>query len=612
MKKIYLILIICAYSLGAKAQYVSGDINVAPQPMMNHDSTICGSTCSVVYMITIANSFFGDTVVIKDQYSGSIINTAVNTSGVTPWNVPLPMPYINPFMPDDQIWGGAAAFIGPTTKVICGPDTVYNITNNFFLPVSNPCSYGSVLGRIYVDNNSDCTFNTGDVTLSSIPVMSNSNLNSPSQSTASSTAYSDGSGNYNMTVQQSWLTDYTVSIPSNYQFIFPSTACSPVNYSFTTLSQTNVDFSLQCTSNVDVQCNAGSSGIVRPNVPFYMYPSVSNTGCDSATGLLKLVLDNRVIYNSGLSSSPLPTVSGDTLIWNFSGLTNLTSGGYWNSFFANIHLTPNGTVNSGDILCFRVLTTVPAADVNPANNDMSFCLPVVNSYDPNFKEVSPKGVGAAGGIDYYNDTALSYTVHFQNTGTALAYTVSVIDTLDSDIITSSLQILGSSHAVSPEWIAAGVVKFNFYNIYLPDSTTNEAASHGAITFKVKRQFPLAPLTEIKNTANIYFDFNPAVVTNTVTNTILAPLGVEQIASSKEIGVYPNPFTNTTTFQIQTNNSNEIYSFEMTDVLGKKVKVINGITEKQFTISRNGIENGVYFYKIYSSKSIVEIGKLVVE
>ncbi|HLC82969.1 MAG TPA: T9SS type A sorting domain-containing protein, partial [Bacteroidia bacterium] len=77
-------------------------------------------------------------------------------------------------------------------------------------------------------------------------------------------------------------------------------------------------------------------------------------------------------------------------------------------------------------------------------------------------------------------------------------------------------------------------------------------------------------------------------------------------------VYPNPFSDNTTFVIQSDKLNEIYSFELTDVLGKKVKSKNGISEKQFEISRNGLENGIYFYKIYTSESVVGIGKVVIK
>ncbi|MCE9540586.1 MAG: T9SS type A sorting domain-containing protein [Bacteroidetes bacterium] len=64
--------------------------------------------------------------------------------------------------------------------------------------------------------------------------------------------------------------------------------------------------------------------------------------------------------------------------------------------------------------------------------------------------------------------------------------------------------------------------------------------------------------------------------------------------------------------IQSDRSNEIYSFEMFDVLGKNVKSLKGISTKEFQISRNGLENGVYFYKINSAENTIAIGKLIVQ
>jgi uncharacterized repeat protein (TIGR01451 family) len=612
MKKFYFTLLVCLSFIGAKAQsYMQGDLNVMPQPMMAHDSNLCHSTCNLMYSIMVSNSFMGDVVEIKDQSSGTILIQDVNASGANPWMVYLPVPIMN-MIPDDQLVGGMANFFGPTVKVISGPDTIMNITNFYSLPVSNPCTYGPVSGRVYIDNNMDCAYNAGDQALSSISLLCLQNWTSPSFSGGSTLmGYSDGTGMYSINVQETWMTDYHVWIPSNLQFIFPATACSGGIFSGTTVPQANADFSLQCSSNIDVQCYASSSGVVRPGVPFYLNPTVNNTGCDSASGQLRLVLDNRVVYNAGMSSVPAPSVNGDTLTWTYSNLSNLTAGGYWNSFFANVHLTPITSVTSGDTLCFRIFTGVLPADVDPMNNDHSFCLPVVNSYDPNFKEVSPAGEGASGFIQASSDTVLTYTIHFQNTGTAPAINISVIDTLDSGLIPSSLQILGSSHMMSPEWISSNAVKFNFYNINLADSTSNEAASHGSVTFRIKRDPNLAFGTQIMNTGHIYFDFNPAIVTNTTLNTIQSPAGIEESSSNSTVSVFPNPFTDNTTFVIAPDNANGIYNFVLTDVLGKSVKTIT-TSEKQFSLSRNGLNNGMYFYAITSSKGIVGKGKVIIK
>jgi len=612
MKKVFLMLVFaCFASARMSAQFYSqGDISLSFVPMVNHDSTICSTQGQLFYQITVQNSFIGDTVKVKDM-SGYLVYQDVNTTGMNPWNVFAPVMIAGGVIADNNISGGMANFGGPSTKVICGPDTIYNINNYYSGPVTNPCHYGNVSGMVYVDQNGDCIFNGSDAPLNAVLVGSNVALSSPSMSSTWGLAGTDMSGNYNMQLQESWMTSYSVAIPSQYQFIFPLASCTPVSYTYTTLPQANVDFALQCTSNMDVQCAAYSSGAVRPLLPFTLSPYVSNTGCSMASGVIKLLLDPDVVYNASLSSNPATSVVGDTLMWNYSNLTNLSAGMYWNSFFAGVHLTPTAAVNIGDVLCFEVLADAPAGDVDPVNNSYSFCLSVVNSYDPNMKEVSPKGVGTAGNI-LPSTPDLTYTIHFQNTGNAAAINVSVIDTLDANVDAGSLEILGATHAMSPLWLAPNVVKFTFYSIMLPDSTTNEPLSHGAVSFKVNLN-PALPLgTEIKNTGYIYFDSNPAIVTNTTLNTIAVTTGISEQTQSASVTVYPNPFTDNTTFVISDDLQNGTYTFEITDVLGKKVNEIKNISDKQFSISRNDLQNGIYFYKIYSTEKIIGAGKLIIK
>ena len=54
---------------------------------------------------------------------------------------------------------------------------------------------------------------------------------------------------------------------------------------------------------------------------------------------------------------------------------------------------------------------------------------------------------------------------------------------------------------------------------MPDSNSNEAASHGFIKFRINQQPGNAAGTQIKNSASIYFDYNAPVATNEVLNTI---------------------------------------------------------------------------------------------
>ncbi|GBL34638.1 hypothetical protein EMGBS15_02330 [Filimonas sp.] len=519
--------------------------------------------------------------------------SSINTTGANPWSVTLNPVSIPPVVPDYMISSGFAVFGGTPMKFINGSDTIFNVFSFFQLPVPNPCTYGNVSGKVYIDNNSDCAFNTGDVALQSIPVTAAVNFSSGSNS---QNAYTTSNGNYSMQIQQSWMTNYNVSIPTNYQFIFPSTFCSPTSYSFTTLPQTNADFSLQCSSQIDVQSAVSGPGFVRPAIAFMLHPYVSNTGCDTASGELTLVKDANTVYNASLSANPATYVNGDTLKWNFTNLTNLSNGAYWNSFMAGVHLTPNTTVNIGDTLCFTVLSTVLTNDVNPANNQYSICIPVVNSYDPNMKEVAPKGTGVAGNIPLTTDH-LDYTIHFQNVGTAPAINVSVIDTLDSDVDPASFRILGTSHAMSPQWLTSNVVKFNFNNIMLPDSANQPALSQGQVRFSVKLKSGLTVGTQIKNKAQIYFDTNPAIVTNTTLNTLAVPSGVSLVQDQRTIQLYPNPAEDELMISLSA-LSKETTSISIYSINGQLLKeaTLTGLSQK---IDIRDLNAGLYFVKISS-------------
>ncbi|MEI6123765.1 MAG: T9SS type A sorting domain-containing protein [Bacteroidota bacterium] len=615
MKKFYLVLsilfTISFYS--AKAQvYSHGDVTVTLMPGGSHDTNTCSSTGQLFYSININNSFIGDSVIIKDMSNGAIVYAAANSTGQNPWSLMQPVFNAFGFASDDMISGNYAYFGGTINKVISGPDTVLNILNTYQVYVPNPCQYANVTGKVYVDYNTDCAYNGIDVPLVGVGVSVAESLNSPSMTSIGYGTSTDGSGNYTVHALKSWFTGATVSIPSNYQFIFPSTTCSPAFYSLASVPQANVDFSLQCSSLIDVQCWAGSAGTVRPNQPFMLYPYVSNTGCDLASGVLKLVLDPNVVYAAGLSTNPATTVVGDTLMWNYVNLTSLSSGAYWNSFMSGIYLTPTAAVNIGDNLCFRVFTNIPANDVDGGNNDYTICLPVVNSFDPNFKEVYPKGVGATGDIPLAT-SKLTYTIHFQNTGSAPAINVSIVDSLDSDIALNSVQILGTSHTMAAQWLAPGVVKFNFNNIYLPDSNSNEPASHGYVRFNVRLKPGLALGTKILNKARIYFDSNPAIVTNTVTNTLANIVGInENTSTNNMVSVYPNPATDVANFVLGSENLPDTYSFILTDMLGHVVKSMDALSGNQFSVSRSGLAGGVYFYKVYSDKGVLGNGKLVIE
>lgn len=173
-----------------------------------------------------------------------------------------------------------------------------------------------------------------------------------------------------------------------------------------------------------------------------------------------------------------------------------------------------------------------------------FCAQNQGSYDPNDKQGFPTGSGEEHNIR--PNTSVDYLIRFQNTGTDTAFTVIVRDTLSPLWDPTTFQMGPTSHPVIAKLSGEGILGFEFYNINLPDSSTNLAASQGFLQFSIQpyEDVPLGSVLE--NKAHIYFDFNEAITTNTTWHTLSLPSvsGSTTISGPKPtptLMVSPNPF-----------------------------------------------------------------------
>jgi hypothetical protein len=90
--------------------------------------------------------------------------------------------------------------------------------------------------------------------------------------------------------------------------------------------------------------------------------------------------------------------------------------------------------------------------------------------------------------------------------------------------------------------------FSFNPIKLTTIDSDSLHSHGFIQFAIKLRAGLNVGDQIANTAHIYFDFNPAVVTNTALTTIKVVSTFEPFIQPK-INVFPNPADRQVTLQL---------------------------------------------------------------
>lgn len=209
------------------------------------------------------------------------------------------------------------------------------------------------------------------------------------------------------------------------------------------------------------------------------------------------------------------SISGDTIKWNISSLPATVSG----TIILNLQLANIPQVNIGDTLASNI-SIDSIGDYTPVNNYVSLRQEVRGSYDPNDKKENN-----AGEIYKAYITAgrfLNYTVRFQNSGNDTAFNIIVRDTLDSKLNGDSIQLFASSHNYIANVKDKKYLTVTFNNIKLVDSIQNESLSHGYFSYRIKPRSTVAVGDTIRNSASIYFDFNPPIKTNTEI-TIVKPV-----------------------------------------------------------------------------------------
>ena len=129
-------------------------------------------------------------------------------------------------------------------------------------------------------------------------------------------------------------------------------------------------------------------------------------------------------------------------------------------------------------------------------------------------------------------------------------------------------------------------------------------------FKVKPRAGYAAGDVIPNTSSIYFDFNPAIVTNTFNTEFVTQLGLNEFENG-DFAFYPNPVSDMVTISLKNNGS--ISNIVVYDVLGKMVISQNptGSVATQ-TMDLSAISKGVYLLEVTTDSNLKVVKKLMVE
>lgn len=322
---------------------------------------------------------------------------------------------------------------------------------------------------------------------------------------------------------------------------------------------------------------------------------IKNIGNMSFAGSISLDFDSLLIYQS--ATEPPMTFTDNQLIWDI----NISDPFQFLEIDVDFKLPSADFINNHFCLKLNVID-------NPQITINEYCFELRCSYDPNDKH----GIPYRGGENYtLFDETLEYTIRFENLGNFYAEDIRIEDELSEYLDIETLSLNASSHPIDRFYVnSQGRLKVFFEDINLPSVEMDSILNKGYIQFSINSMPGLAENTEVFNKAEIYFDYNDAIVTNETHHTLVSELPIinsnNNLVELRPLKVFPNPANNKisiiTSFDI--NNASQI------NILNISGQVILKYDAPQKDLDIQGLQSGIYFIKVDSQSDTSEIGKFV--
>ncbi|HRH39374.1 MAG TPA: hypothetical protein PK760_13570, partial [Flavobacteriales bacterium] len=419
------------------------------------------------------------------QVPFSAANINPSCSGQANGSVDLTFGFSGPYGPSLSIGGpGGNVYNGTPasepfdlTGLLPGDYTVVRTYNPVYF--AGPCQFveyftipdlgvacGTVSGDVFIDNNQNCTQEPAEPSLPYRVL----EINPGPQY-----AITDGSGHYTRNLSNGSYNLVAQGTGSDLYPICPPV--QPVNFSINN-SASIIDLADSSLVPLDVRVMAGQNA-ARVGFVQSIWGEVRNLSAQVSGAItLTVTFDPAMSY---INASPAPTdIIGNVLTWS------------WPSFAAydgqdfNIQLQVPADIGLlGQSFVHAISVSQPLPEANMANNSVSLSGTITAAYDPNDKTASTSS-GWSNELYFIDqDEWIDYTIRFQNTGMDTAFTVVVTDTMSAALDLSTYEQGPASHPFAVEFKNGRVVEWRFANILLPDSNTNEPASHGLVSFRIK-------------------------------------------------------------------------------------------------------------------------------
>jgi uncharacterized repeat protein (TIGR01451 family) len=405
---------------------------------------------------------------------------------------------------------------------------------------------------------------------------------------------------------------YDTNATNSYDLSYAIDPNYVASYGITTASYSNVNvvigagmqtynFPITVTQSYnDLAVNIVPFDAPRPGFTYQEKIVYTNYGNQAiASGTVTFTNDALVTITANSQAGTTATANGFT--YNFTNLLPFET----RTITVTMQVPNIPTVTLGNLLTSTASIAPITGDVVPANNTSTCSQIIIGSYDPNDKMES-HGERILHSTFTANDY-LNYTIRFENTGTASAINVRINDVLDSRLDENTIRMISASHNYVMDRVDNNLT-WRFDNIQLPVSVADTNIGKGYITFQLKPRAGYAVGDIIPNTASIYFDFNPPIITNTFNTEFVAQLGINDFENGDFI-FYPNPVADRVTISVKNNGS--VASISVYDVLGKLI-----VSEKPTsaastqTIDLSSISKGVYLLEVTSDSNLKVVKKFV--
>lgn len=485
---------------------------------------------------------------------------------------------------------GCLTFMFRSNETVTNPGWVANIN-------CGPLTDDSVHLISFIDTNNDGIQNSGETAFTEGSFVYQLNDSDVNNYIASSNGYANlfdnnPSNSYDFSyLINTELTPY-LSNATNYSniSITPGNGIQTLYFPITVTNPYN-----------DVSVAIYASNQPRPGFSYINTIVYKNIGLTTTSGTITFVKDPEVTITS-ISQSGI-TINSTSFSYDY---TNLLPNEI-RYIYVTMSVPTIPTVNISDILTNNVTITSALTDVYLTNNSFTNSQIVIGSYDPNDKMESH------GGEIQFNQFAandyLYYTIRFQNEGTADALTVRIEDLLDEQLDETSIRMVSASHPCTMQR-NNNQITWTYDNINLAPTIVNEELSKGYVLFKIQLKPGYAIGDIIPNTANIFFDYNPAIVTNTFNTEFVAALNNFDFNSGNFL-IYPNPSNDFVQISLK-NVSEKIKNITIFTILGKEIKKTEAVNSNQTNLNISDLSSGIYMIEVTTENDLKQVEKLLIK